>query len=413
MRRADPRKLYYAVEFVTAAATGWVVFDLYLVRSLQLSPLQLILMGTAMEATIFVCEVPTGVVADTYSRRLSWIVGTLGMGAAVVAVGLSSAPWLVIALWGFWGLAYTFTSGAWEAWIADEIGAENVGSLFLRGTRVSYVGAFAGLGLWVAVGTWSLRVAVIGGGALQVALGFACILAMPETGFRRAPRSERDLRRTAANGIRFVRAQTLVLLLVATELFAGFGAEAFDRLTEAHVIRDVGIPSGINPVFAFGVVSALTMAFGFFAVARVIRRVDRGGTATVARMLVLFTAATIAGQIVFALAGSFGFVMVVFLAAVIARGLLAPLYTTWLNRQITDSSVRATVLSISGQANAVGQATGGPVLGAIGNGFGIPAALTTGALFLLPALGLYARALRHDGVEPELEELPQTVEAVA
>src|SRR5918911_1969945 len=193
VRRADPRKLYYAVEFVTAAATGWVVFDLYLVRSLQLSPLQLILMGTAMEATIFVCEVPTGVVADTYSRRLSWIVGTLGMGAAVVAVGLSSAPWLLIALWGVWGLAYTFTSGAWEAWIADEIGAENVGSLFLRGTRVSYVGAFAGLGLWVAVGTWSLRVAVIGGGALQLTLGLACVFAMPESGFRRAPRAERAL----------------------------------------------------------------------------------------------------------------------------------------------------------------------------------------------------------------------------
>ena len=41
---------------------GWVVFDLYLVRVLHLSPLQLVLVGTAMEATIFLCEVPTGVV---------------------------------------------------------------------------------------------------------------------------------------------------------------------------------------------------------------------------------------------------------------------------------------------------------------------------------------------------------------
>jgi hypothetical protein len=315
-------------------------------------------------------------------------------------------------------LSYTFTSGAFEAWIADEVGAENVGSLFLRGTRVSYAGAFVGLGVWVAIGAWSLRAAVVGGGALVIVCGLACIVVMPETGFHRRPRSEREhalceLRRTAAMGIRFVRAQTLVLLLVGTELFAGFGAEAFDRLTEAHVIRDVGIPSAINPVFAFGVVSALTMGFGFFALTRVIPRVDRGGTPAVARMLVVFTLATIVGQIAFALAGSFGLVMTIFLAAVIARSLLAPLYTTWLNRQITDSSVRATVLSISGQANAVGQASGGPVLGAIGNGFGIPAALTTGALFLLPALGLYARALRHEGVEPEFEELPQAVEAVA
>jgi DHA3 family tetracycline resistance protein-like MFS transporter len=198
-----------------------------------------------------------------------------------------------------------------------------------------------------------------------------------------------------------------VLLLVATELFAGFGAEAFDRLTEAHVIRDVGIPASINPVFAFGAVSVVAMVFGFAVVGRVIRRVDRGGMPAVARLLVVFTLATIAGQIAFALARGFWIVMLVFLAALLARGLLAPLYTTWLNRQVTDSTVRATVLSISGQANAIGQATGGPMLGVVGNVYGIPAALVVGALTTLPAAGLYARALRHDASEPELEELAQ------
>ena len=256
MRRADPTRLYYALSFLQATAVGWVVFDLFLVRDLKLSPLELILMGTVMEATIFVFEIPTGVVADTYSRRLSLIVGFVGMGAAVVLVGASSTAGVVIALWGLWGLSYTFTSGAYEAWIADEVGAANVGSLFLRGQRIGFVGALVGLALGVAVGVWSLRAAVIVTGAIELSCGLVCIVAMPETGFRRRPRGEREhaLREpctTAANGVRFVRGRTLVLLLVATELFAGFGAEAFDRLTEAHVIRDVGIPTSINPVFAF------------------------------------------------------------------------------------------------------------------------------------------------------------------
>jgi len=89
-----------------------------------------------------------------------------------------------------------------------------------------------------------------------------------------------------------------------------------------------------------------------------------------------------------------------------ARDLASPLYTTWLNEQITDSSVRATVLSLSGQANAIGQAGGGPVLGVIGNAWGIRAALAAGAVVIAPALGLYSRAMRHGGAEPELEELP-------
>jgi DHA3 family tetracycline resistance protein-like MFS transporter len=406
--RLPATRVYYGLRFFSAMSVGWVVFDLYLVRVLELSPLQLILMGTAMEATIFVFEVPTGVVADTYSRRLSLIIGLIGMGAAIVGVGLTSAPWLVIALWAGWGLSYTFTSGAVEAWITDEVGVENVGSLFLRGTRLGFAGSLVGLVVFPAIGLLSLRWAVVGSGALQALCGVACIAVMPEAGFRPAPRGRAltGLLTTATNGMRFIRGQRLILLLMATELFAGFGAEAFDRLTEAHVIRDVGFPSAVNPVIGFAVITAAAVLFGFFAVGRVIRRVDAEGMPAVARLLVVFTVATIAAQIAFALGSNFTFVMVVFLAAILARSLLSPLYTTWLNRQVTDSSVRATVLSISGQANAVGQATGGPVLGVVGNTFGIPAALVAGALTVVPAVGLYIRALRHGGVEPELADLP-------
>jgi DHA3 family tetracycline resistance protein-like MFS transporter len=107
-------------------------------------------------------------------------------------------------------------------------------------------------------------------------------------------------------------------------------------------------------------------------------------------------------ELVFAFAGGFALAAAALLAVFVARGLANPLYLTWLNQQISDSSVRATVISISGQANAVGQAAGGPLLGAVGNVFGIPAALAGGALLLLPALAVYARALRYGGVEPEL-----------
>ena len=111
---------------------------------------------------------------------------------------------------------------------------------------------------------------------------------------------------------------------------------------------------------------------------------------------------------VFALSGSPWLAIAALLGVFFARDLQGPLYTTWLNRQITDSSVRATVLSLSGQANAVGQAGGGPFLGAIGNVWGIRTALAVGAAAIAPALGLYARAIAHDGREPELEELPAT-----
>jgi DHA3 family tetracycline resistance protein-like MFS transporter len=415
--RLPATRVYYGLELLLSMP-AWVVLSLYLVRDLNLSPLQLVLVGTAMEATVFVFEVPTGVVADTYSRRLSLVVGYIGMGLAIIGVGLVSSAAAVIALWAGWGFAYTFTSGAYEAWIADEVGAENVAPIFLRGARISFVGALLGLAAFAAIGVVSLRAAVIAQGVLQLACGLACIALMPETGFRRRPRQERasavrELRTTAGNGMRFVRAPRVVGLLVVTELFAGFGAEAFDRLREAHVIRDVGFPGSADPVIWFAVIGAVALVFGFVAVGRVIRRVERVGPRSVARMLVGFTALFVVAQLLFAVAGGFGLAIAALVVTLIARSLVGPLYNAWLNQQITDSSVRATVLSISGQANAIGQATGGPLLGAVGNVFGIPAALAAGALTLLPALGLYGRALRHGGVEPELGRLPEPASPAA
>jgi DHA3 family tetracycline resistance protein-like MFS transporter len=412
VRRADATRLYYAIQFAGSMPT-WVVMAVYLVRELHLSPLQLVLMGTAMEAAVFVFEIPTGVVADTYSRRLSLIIGYLGMGAAWVAVGLVSQPWLIIALWGVWGFAYTFTSGAEQAWITDEVGLDKVGTLFLRGARYGQVGAVVGLVIQVAVGTASLRAGVIVGGAFTIACGLGCLAFMPETGFRRRPRSERahalhEMRTTAVAGARYAWAAPVILLLIGVELFMGASSEAFDRLKEAHFLRDIGLPAvgHLDPVVWFGIFWLVGMLLNIAAIGSLIASVERGSRDTVARFLFAFTSMELVAMLLFALTGSTWLAIAGLLGVFFARNMQGPLWDTWLNRQITDSSVRATVFSLTGQANAIGQAAGGPVLGAIGNVWGIPAALAGGAVSIAPALGLYARAIAHEGREPELEELP-------
>jgi MFS transporter, DHA3 family, tetracycline resistance protein len=412
MRRPSATNVYYGLQFLLYMPT-WVVMAVYLVRELNLSPLELVLMGTVMEAAVFLFEVPTGVVADTYSRKLSLIVGYVGMGVAWMLVGVFSAPWAIIAIWGLWGLAYTFTSGAYQAWITDEVGVENVGRVFLRGERVRYAGAVVGLIGQVAIGVVSLRAGVIAGGAVTAACGLLCIFFMPETGFRRRPRTERgsalvELRSTAATGVRFAWAAPVILLLVSVEVFMGMSSEAFDRLKEAHFLRDVGLPplGHLDPVVWFGGFWLAGMILGFVAIGRVLKRFERGGRRVVTSSLFAFTLMEMAAMLVFALTGSTWVAIAALLGVFLARDLAGPLYTIWLNEQITDSSVRATVFSIAGQANAIGQAGGGPVLGLIGNVWGIRVALAAGALIIAPALALYGRAMRHGGKEPELEELP-------
>ena len=414
MKRLPATTVYYGLNFVLRMPT-WVVMAVYLVRELHLSPLQLVLMGTAMEAAVFLFEVPTGVVADTYSRRLSLIIGYLGMGASWVAVGVVSAPWLIIALWAVWGFAYTFTSGAEQAWITDEVGVDNIGTIFLRAARYGQAGAVVGLLLQVPVGTASLRAGVILGGAFTIACGLACIALMPETGFRRRQRAERgsalaEMRTTAVAGARYAWAAPVILLLIGVELFMGASSEAFDRLKEAHFLRDVGLPAAghLDPVVWFGVFWLVGMLLNIASIGSLIRRVERGDRRVVSRFLFGFTSLELAAMLLFALTGSTWLAIAGLLGVFFARNMAGPLYDTWLNEQITDSSVRATVLSLTGQSNAIGQAAGGPVLGAVGNAWGIRASLAGGAAAIAPALGLFARAIARHGREPELEQLPAT-----
>jgi DHA3 family tetracycline resistance protein-like MFS transporter len=414
MRRLGATAVYYGLSFGAHMPT-WVVMAVYLVQELHLSPLQLVLLGTAMEAAVFVFEVPTGVVADTYSRRLSLVIGYLGMGVAWLAVGLVSAPWLIIALWAAWGLAYTFTSGAEQAWIADEVGADKVGPVFLRAARWGQAGAVVGLLLQVAVGTQSLRAGVILGGVFTILCGLGCIVFMHETGFRRRPRAERasalaEMRTTAVTGARYAWAAPVIVLLAGVEVFMGASSEAFDRLKEAHFLRDVGLPAvgSLDPVVWFGIFWLAGMLLNIAAIGSLIKSVERGGRQTVAYFLFGFTAIELVAMLFFALTGSTWLAIAALLGVFFCRNMQGPLYDTWLNEQITESSVRATVISLTGQANAIGQAAGGPVLGAIGNVWGIRAALGLGAAAIAPALGLYARAIAHHGREPELQELPAT-----
>jgi predicted MFS family arabinose efflux permease len=121
-----------------------------------------------------------------------------------------------------------------------------------------------------------------------------------------------------------------------------------------------------------------------------------------ARLLLGLELALIGAMLVFALAGGFAVAVAAFWAVRVAYSLEGPVFMTWLNGNITESRARATVISMTNVGHSVGESGGGPMVGLVGNLFGIRAALATGALVLMSAVPLYARAIRHHGREPEL-----------
>jgi DHA3 family tetracycline resistance protein-like MFS transporter len=411
-------RLYLILRFFLAVPT-WTVVALYLVQTAKLDPLQLVLMGTVMEAAVFLFEVPTGVLADLVSRRLSLGIGWLLQGGAWALVGTTTEFGVILAAWVIWGIGATFESGAFQAWITDEVGAENVGRAFVRGTQAGHAGGLVGMLAGIGIATVDIGAAIIGAGAITAAMGVVALTLMPETGFIPTGRQGRTRRRamldTAGRGVRLIRRAPALLLLVGATVFAGAASEGFDRLSEAHLLRDIGVPSflGWDPFWWFAALSIAGMLIALGAANLLLSRVESPNGPRMARVLFVLSALQILTGLGFALAGQFALAAVALLALGLAGSLAYPVYATWLNQSIDDPSVRATVNSIANQGNAIGQTAGGPVVGAVGKVISLPAALVTSALFLTPALALFGRAVRHHGREPELEELPETVKAGA
>ena len=418
MPRLRPETVWYAYEAVASFLWTLVftVTAVYFVTELDMSPFELVVVGTVMELTIFVFEVPTGIVADTYSRRLSIVIGNAIMGVAFLLVAGVPAVWAVLAGYAVWGFGWTFTSGAMDAWLADEVGLERVTPVYLRGAQIGRAASALGIVAAVAFGVVDLRLPILLGGFGLVLLAAFYALAMPERGFHPLERADRgsiaQMAHTAHTGVRLVRARPVLLAILGIAAFGGMWSESYDRLWEAHVIRDVGLPAlgELQPVVWFGLFGLIGLLLAI-AVARPLgRRLDDAPPEKLARTLFGLDVALLVSSLVFALAGALWLAMLGSYALFVARSLASPIFAAWLNRSIEESNVRATVISITNQADAVGQWTGGPALGAVGSVFGIRAALTAGAACLLPALALYRHAIRHGGREPALATLPEPAE---
>ena len=406
MRRLRPATVYLIYE-----TTGGFMFRLmatvytvFIVVRLNPTPFQLLMLGTVLEGTYLVFELPTGVVADTFGRRVSVVIGVLGTGVAFLALGLATTYAMAIVSQVLFGIFATFTSGADVAWLTDEIGEEAARPLYLRAEQWYHVGALAAIAASVALASIDLRLPVILSGLGFLALGVFLALAMREEGFTRRVRPEgerihRSLAGTLKEGVREVRGHPVLWLILGTAAVHGASTEGFDRLADFHLLKDIGLPSigGLNRVVWFGILDGVGMLLGLGALSIVKRRTHLRGHATVARILAVIDVLLILGVVAFGVVGEFWAAVLAFWLVGALRSVRDPVFTAWVNQGL-DPATRATVNSMGTQSDAIGQTAGGPPLGAVATVVSVPAALVVSGLLRAPALLLYARAIKRGSV---------------
>ena len=186
----SPTRIFLASGVLSRACTRgfWSLFFLRLVTEVQLEPLQLVLLGTIFELSILVFEIPTGVVADLYSRKWSVVISFIVVGLAFVASGHADVyAVLVITQIGL-GFGSTFVTGAETAWITDELGSvEEAEPLILRRAGYQLWAAVAGIAVFAGMAALtSLTTTLTIIGIIYALWGLVLAAVMPETNFVRS-----------------------------------------------------------------------------------------------------------------------------------------------------------------------------------------------------------------------------------
>ena len=406
MKKLEAARVYLFIEFSASMffSMMFVVTSLYEATVAGLTPVQLILVGTALEISAFLFEVPTGVIADVYSRRLSIIIGYILMGVGFLIEGLFPAFIPILLAQVIWGLGYTFTSGATQAWISDEIGEEKANKLFIRATQVGLVASLIGMGLAALIGAENVALPIQAGAVGVMSIGILLAFIMPETGFHPTPREDRNtwdhMWHTFRQGMDAVRSRPRLVNIVFIGLFFGIYSEGFDRLWVKHLLDTFELPVlfGNNQVAFFAVLRVAGTILTILAVRFVEKRVDSSSPLAIGRAVLIVTGLISAAMLGFALSPFLLLSLGLYLVIDAMRDVHIPLQTAWINQKL-DSNVRATVHSMFGQVDAIGQMLGGPIVAVIAAVGSAATSLVTSSLLLTPALWFITRANAMESVE--------------
>lgn len=398
-RQKGPASLYLSQAFLSQLFF-WTVFAvnlLYHVQIVGMNALQLVLAGTVLELTVFICEIPTGLIADYKGRKFSIVLGYLLIGMGFLIEGLFPIFTTILISQVIWGIGYTCISGALQAWITDEIGLNKVDKVFINSTKYEHVGTLFGILLAVGIGYLSLQASIIVGGVGFFFLSLYLSKSMTETkGIKQEDRESlsfiHDMKSMLASVFSSFKVNRILRYVILIALIVGVYSEGFDRLWISHISNSIkGALSEKNMIFLVGglqfATSILTIIV-FQFLNRMSEKIQFNRLYKVLRLSYLILIVALIG---FAFSTNLMGFMFFFLIFQVIRYVTSTFETIWFNQLITDSSKRATFFSVKGQVDAIGQIGGGPVSGFISQYSSIKIGLTISALLLTPVLFIFQK----------------------
>lgn len=384
--------------YTLSAAAIWGVNTLFLL-SAGLSFFQVFVANAAYSLGSVVFEVPTGVVADTLGRRVSFLLSVVVLAVSTLLyVGLAQVDGGVVAFAAasvLMALGFTFYSGAMEAWLVDALAATGYRGMldpaFARGQQVTGVAMVVGTIGGGFLGQIDLSIPYLVRSALLGILFLVAYIVMHDVGFtpRRVPvaRMPTEVARAARAGVAYGWEQRPIrLLMLAATVQAGFTSWAF-YASQPYLLGLLGS----DAIWVAGLVAsgiALSTIAGNQIVNVASRYCGRRTTLLLAAAGVQVPAAVVMG-----VTSSFWVAVPSLFVIMGGTGVTSPVRQSYIN-QLVPTKQRATVISFDSMVSGTGGFAGQIGLGALGEARSVASAFVVGGLatsFAIPFLSAARR----------------------
>jgi MFS family permease len=392
------RRTYYVLTAgnTLAASLIWGINTIFLLDA-GLSNFEAFAANAFFTAGMVLFEVPTGVVADRWGRRVSFLGGTLTLA---VTTGLYVLLWRLGSAFFWWavisvliGLGFTFFSGATEAWLVDALTATRfegqLEGVFARGQVV--MGAMM-LGGSVSGGflaqLTNLGVPYVARTAILLGMFVIALIMMHDLGFTpaRGERPLNEMKKIVSSSIDHGLKVPAVRAIMLAGMFTG-GVEIYVFYAlQPHLLNLWGDQQAYGIAGLMAALYAGAQIIGGLLTPR-IRAAFRRRTSA----LLILQAFAVMMLALIGLISNFwvAVVLIALWGLVDSAGL--PIRQAYLNGMI-PSQQRATILSFDSLINNAGGIVAQPALGKSADVWGYPVSYLFSAAGSALALPFLARA---------------------
>jgi MFS family permease len=363
------RRTYYVLTAgnTLAASLIWGINTIFLLDA-GLTNFQAFAANACYTAGMVLFEIPTGIVADRWGRRVSFLCGTLTLAASTALYVLL---WQLRSPFSWWavvsallGLGFTFFSGATEAWLVDALTATRfegqLESVFGRAQVVSGAMMLSGsvAGGYLAQLT-NLGVPYVARAAILVGVFVLAFFAMHDIGFTpdREERPLTEMRQILGSSVEHgLKVPPVRAIMLAGMFSGGVGIYVFYAL-QPYLLDLWGNQRAYGIAGLVAAIGAGAQIIGGLLTPRV-RRAFRRRTSA----LLILQVVSVLMLAVIGLIGNFWVVVAAMTLSSLAASASRPIRQAYLNGMI-PSQQRATILSFDSLITSAGGIVAQPVLG--------------------------------------------------